>query len=269
MNNARTLRIRHSTHYTFEVPITYGLQQVRVLPRDDQSQRVISWTVEIDGGVKELEFVDHHANNVQLFSFHSSVSEVRVVCEGTVEIGDQSGVVGKHRALTPLWLFERETSETRAGSAVRGLARKIRGGSDLEKLHALSDLIKTNIRYQSEDQYSERDAETIVQDGYGVCQDHAHVFIAAARYIGFPCRYVSGYLLLDDTNEQDAMHAWVEAYISNLGWVGFDVSNGISPDNRYVKVATGLSYREAAPITGTRIGGGSECLKVAIEVAQQ
>ncbi|MCY4152419.1 MAG: transglutaminase family protein [Aestuariivita sp.] len=269
MNNAKTLRIRHRTHYAFEVPITYGLQQVRMLPREDQGQRVISWKVEIDGGVKELEFIDHHSNNVQLFSFHNNVLDVLVVCEGMIEIGDQSGVVGKHRALTPLWLFERETSETRAGSAVRGLAQKVKGGSDLKKLHALSELIKTSIIYQTEDQYSGRSADRIVQDGFGVCQDHAHVFIAAARHMGFPCRYVSGYLLLDDTDEQEAMHAWVEAHIFNLGWVGFDVSNGISPDNRYVKVATGLSYQEAAPIIGTRIGGGSERLNVAIEVAQQ
>ena len=77
------------------------------------------------------------------------------------------------------------------------------------------------------------------------------------------------YLMLDDTQAQDAMHAWAEAHVDGLGWVGFDVSNSISPDPRYVRVATGLDYLQAAPVTGMRIGGADETLRVDIEVAQQ
>ena len=76
-------------------------------------------------------------------------------------------------------------------------------------------------------------------------------------------------LMLNDTDQQDAMHAWAETFIDGLGWVGFDVSNGISPDTRYVRVATGLDYADAAPVTGTRVGGSGETLSVEIEVAQQ
>jgi transglutaminase-like putative cysteine protease len=112
-------------------------------------------------------------------------------------------------------------------------------------------------------------AETAVTEGRGVCQDHAHVFIACARELKLPARYVSGYLLMDDRTEQDAMHAWAEVHLQGLGWVGFDVSNCICPDTRYVRVATGLDYSEAAPVTGTRIGGTDEHLTVQIEVAQQ
>jgi len=269
MTKGKTLRIRHTTHYSFESPISYGLQQVRMSPRDDQNQCVMSWNIKIDGAVKELEFDDHHKNNVQLFSFDRSSTDIKVVCEGIVQTGDNSGVIGKHREPTPLWLFEHVTQETTAGNAVRSLIKEVKQGHDLERLHTLSELIRTRITYRRDDHYFERKADEIIQDGFGVCQDHAHVFIAAARHLGYPCRYVSGYLLLDDTDEQEAMHAWVEAHIDNLGWVGFDISNGISPDNRYVKVATGLNYREAAPITGTRVGGGHEQLRVAIEVAQQ
>ena len=108
-----------------------------------------------------------------------------------------------------------------------------------------------------------------MSDGRGVCQDHAHIFIACARHLDYPARYVSGYLMMDDTTDQTAMHAWAEAYIEGLGWVGFDVSNGISPDARYVRVATGLDYSDASPITGMRIGGLSETLGVQIKVVQQ
>jgi transglutaminase-like putative cysteine protease len=75
--------------------------------------------------------------------------------------------------------------------------------------------------------------------------------------------------MLNDRIVQDAMHAWAEAHIDGLGWVGFDVSNGISPDTRYVRVASGLDYADAAPVSGTRIGGNTETLSVAIDVVQQ
>ena len=104
--------------------------------------------------------------------------------------------------------------------------------------------------------------------GAGVCQDHAHVFISAARLLGHPARYVSGYLMMDDRTHQEATHAWAEVLIEDLGWVGFDVSNGISPDERYVRIATGLDYREAAPISGIRFGTGEERLHVSIQVQQ-
>ncbi len=104
--------------------------------------------------------------------------------------------------------------------------------------------------------------------GKGVCQDHAHIFIAAARLLGFPARYVSGYLMLDDRVDQVAGHAWAEAHVDGLGWVSFDPSNGISPDARYVRLALGRDYRDAAPISGIRLGMLDERLDVRITVEQ-
>jgi transglutaminase-like putative cysteine protease len=88
--------------------------------------------------------------------------------------------------------------------------------------------------------------------------------------MGYPARYVSGYLMMNDRVHQDASHAWAEAHVDGVGWVGFDVSNGISPDARYVRVATGLDYREAAPISGLRFGAMVEKrLSIDIQVQQQ
>jgi transglutaminase-like putative cysteine protease len=112
-------------------------------------------------------------------------------------------------------------------------------------------------------------AEDALEAGRGVCQDHAHVFIAATRLLGYPARYAGGYLMMNDRVQQDAGHAWAEAHVEGLGWVGFDVSNAISPDARYVRVATGLDYREAAPVSGMRFGAASESLDVSIQVQQQ
>jgi transglutaminase-like putative cysteine protease len=102
-----------------------------------------------------------------------------------------------------------------------------------------------------------------------VCQDHTHIFIAAARMSGIPARYVSVYLMMNDRIDQEATHAWAEAHVDGLGWIGFDVSNGISPDPRYVRVATGRDYRDAAPITGITFGSSTEELHVAVAVEQQ
>ena len=112
-------------------------------------------------------------------------------------------------------------------------------------------------------------AEEAVANGKGVCQDHAHIFIAAARAADIPARYVSGYLMMNDRVEQDATHAWAEAHIDGLGWVGFDIANGISPDPRYVRVATGRDYRDAAPVTGISFGQSKQLLTVNVEVEEQ
>ena len=88
------------------------------------------------------------------------------------------------------------------------------------------------------------------------------------RSLGFPARYVSGYLRLDDTIDQVATHAWAEAHLSGLGWVGFDISNGIAPDGRYVRLATGRDYRDAMPVSGIRLGQAQERLEVHITVEQ-
>ena len=104
----------------------------------------------------------------------------------------------------------------------------------------------------------------------GVCQDITHVFIAAARAAGVPARYVGGHFFrADGVTAQEAGHAWAEAYVDGLGWVGFDVANGISPDARYVRVATGRDYGEAAPITGISFGAAQEELRVALAVEQR
>ena len=101
-----------------------------------------------------------------------------------------------------------------------------------------------------------------------MCQDHSHVFLGTVRALGFPARYVSGYLMMNDRVDQDASHAWAEAHVEGLGWVGFDISNGISPDERYVRIARGLDYGDALPAKGVVIGARDETLVVSIQVQQ-
>ena len=263
------LNITHTTRYAFDDPVIYGLQQLRKTPKNSHQQTVISWKTGVEGGKKELSFEDHNNNTVELISFEKETTELVVQCAGEVEIADTSGVVGPHRGPAPLWLFRRATPRTRAGAGCRALIREVTGEGELDRLHALSQVIHDKVAYEKGVSHAGWTAEEALAEGRGVCQDHAHIFVACAREMGLPARYVSGYLMIEDRTAQDATHAWAEAHVDGLGWVGFDVSNRISPDARYVRVATGLDYAEAAPVTGTRVGGAGEALSVEIEVAQQ
>jgi transglutaminase-like putative cysteine protease len=265
------LNISHSTRYTYDSPVQYGLQELRLTPLDGPGQVVKDWTITVEGGVKEASFFDQHNNKVWLVSFSGTAHEITVTCAGVVETRDVAGVVGLHRDYSPLWYFERPTPLTQPGPGLRKLAKSVGAGGKeaVPLLHDLSAAILAEVAYETGHTTTGHSAEEALGAGRGVCQDHSHIFIACARLMGFPARYVSGYLMLDGQEHQDASHAWAEAHIDGLGWVGFDVSNGISPDARYVRIATGLDYSDAAPISGLRFGDpGNESLVVDIQVAQ-
>ncbi|MEM6941269.1 MAG: transglutaminase family protein [Pseudomonadota bacterium] len=265
------LKIAHESRYQFAEPVRYGLQQLRLTPKSRPGQNVMNWQIEISGGRVETAFPDHHANTVSLISFDTGATEIAVQCTGEVQTEDQNGIIGKQRGFMPLWLFKRSTELTRATANVRRLTKGLRDqhDNDIALLHELSTRILAAVRYEIGHTNAATSADAAIEHGSGVCQDHAHIFMAAARSMDFPARYVSGYLMMDDRTQQDATHAWAEAHIDGFGWVGFDISNGISPDARYVRVATGLDYREAAPISGVRFGTGPETLSVDVAVQEQ
>lgn len=272
-----TLSIRHTTHYAFAQPVVHALQRLRLTPKETQGQRIVHWNMAFDNAHAELQYDDQHFNHVTLIGLSPGAREVTVSCAGVVETEDNAGVIGRHSGHLPLWSFLRQTPLTRPGTKLRALLREAQGAGSggaaegpLDFLHALSGLIRDRIVYETGRTHSATTAEEAVGHGAGVCQDHAHIFIGAARASGIPARYVSGYLMMDDRIEQEATHAWAEAHVADLGWVGFDVSNGISPDPRYVRLATGSDYRDAAPVTGISLGSAAaEVLTVAVAVEAQ
>ncbi len=269
MNEPMRLKICHRTRYTFDQPVRYGLQQIRETPKSTHEQRILNWTTRVEGGRKELSFEDFHNNTVDLLSFGGDLEALEITSVGEVEVTETHGIVGRHLGPAPLWLYLRQTPRTRPGPGTHALVRAMAGAAGVDQLHKLTEAVHGAVAYEIGASHPDWGAEEALAAGRGVCQDHAHVFVAAARELGYPARYVSGYLMLEGQVAQDAMHAWAEAHVEDLGWVGFDPANGISPDAKYVRVATGLDYGEAAPVTGTQIGGVGENLTVAIDVAQQ
>jgi transglutaminase-like putative cysteine protease len=190
---------------------------------------------------------------------------------GEVLTEDRAGVIGSFPEPLPPEVFLRETSLTHPSEEIHELASQARdtGPSALDRLHALVGIISARMRFDTGNMDVSRTAAQSLAQSQGVCQDFAHLFLAAARTLDVPARYVSGHLFRQDgVTDQPAAHAWAEAWVDGVGWIGFDPANGICPDDAYVRVAVGLDYREAAPLSGARIGGGGEELHVAVSVVQ-
>ena len=265
------LAIRHTTRYEFSQPASHGLQRVRLRPKSTHGQQVIDWKMELAGAKCEATYEDEHNNQTALISVNPGTLSLTITCNGLVTTSDIAGVIGPHTGHMPLWRYFAQTALTQPGPKMRAMAAKLEpeGYGPLPLLHALSRGVLAAVRYEIGHTDAKTTAEAAMTEGRGVCQDHAHIFIGAARLLGIPARYVSGYLMMNDRIDQEAGHGWAEAHVDGLGWVAFDVSNGISADARYVRVATGCDYREAAPVTGISYGDGQSELGVSLAVEQQ
>lgn len=260
------IAIRHSTTYRYDDPAIYTAQSLRLTPPDFDGQKVEAWRIRAPGIEKAATFIDGFGNRVHLVTLAERHEEITIAVEGVVETTDTAGIVSGLTEIAPVALFLRGTRLTGADASIRDLAAKAKGKDDIARLHDLMKRIRAAIDYQVGETHAATPAAEALRNGKGVCQDHAHVFIAAARHLGFPARYVSGYLWATEGEPQEAQHAWAEAHVTDLGWAGFDVSNGICPDAHYVRVACGLDYDYAAPVRGSRRGGGGETLSVAVHV---
>lgn len=263
------LKIAHTTTYHYDQPIGYALQKARLRPQKVPVQTVLDWDIQVQGGLIEASYTDHYGNHVDLINVDRGAQEVTITAQGDVETHNNTGILGKIYGSAPLWHFLQETLATTAGAAVRALGVGVGDASDrLDALHRMSERILDAAPYEIGKTTHETLAEEALKIGAGVCQDHAQIFIAAARDQGIAARYVSGYLMMNDRVDQDATHAWAEAHIAGLGWVGFDISNGVSPDERYVRIAVGRDARDAAPTEGMRLGQAQEQMIVSLQVQQ-
>jgi transglutaminase-like putative cysteine protease len=264
------LKISHTTEYFYDEPVPYSLQRLRLSPQNAPGQKILNWQVAIDGAKIEAGYADQFGNRVELVSIEGAEHVIRIVASGEVETEDRAGVFGTHQGFCPLWLFLRETPRTTPGKLVKELAQSVKGDSELALMHALMEAIHEAVAYTPGSTTTETTAEEALAARTGVCQDHAHIFISAARFLKVPARYVSGYLMMEDQSDQVATHAWAEAHVPGLGWVGFDAANKMCPDERYVRIATGLCYKDCAPVSGMRIGpkqeNPGENLKVSLTV---
>jgi transglutaminase-like putative cysteine protease len=263
------LHINHTTQYSYDEPVDYALQKVRMRPAGSKAQKITDWALHVEGGKVEASYCDHYGNFTDLISIEPGVRAVTLTASGSVVTHDQLGVFGMVYGCAPLWHFAQSTKLTTPGPRIQELAKVIDAAENtLAGLHDLSAALLRAAPYEIGKTNIYTNAEDALEVGNAVCQDHAHIFIAAARLAGIPARYVSGYLMMNDRVDQAASHAWAEVHVEALGWVGFDVSNAVAPDERYVRLAIGRDALDAAPVTGMRLGNSSESMIVSLQVEQ-
>jgi transglutaminase-like putative cysteine protease len=261
--------IVHDTVYRYSSPASYSIQYLRLSPRPSRRQKVVSWR--LDTPVPARPWVDGFGNDAHVLVIARPHEEIRIRARGEVEVNDAPGE-GEDAGPHAPTLYLRPTPLTVAEGPLAELADGMRGDLVRDRaagLEALMQAVRDRVDYRS----GVTDAATSALEAFaaraGVCQDHAHVFVACCRRVGIPARYVSGYLAAERPGEGDAMasHAWAEAWLEGEGWRGYDVANRQRPGGRHVRVAVGLDYRDACPVRGFRRGGADESMQVEVVVS--
>lgn len=288
------LTVDHVTLYRYSQPVRGVVQSHRLSPSEFDGQRVIDWQVEVSDGLRGGCFRDGAGDLVQAWSVQGPVSEISVSVKGRVETKDLVGILRGHKERVPPQCYLATTLATAVDVALAELsdAADARSGS-LEAAHRLASTIAEAIAYRPGSTHIATTAAEALAQGQGVCQDQTHALLAIARRAGIPARYVSGYLhsteiaLSQEATQtsgkkmsqqarqerapgtsHEAAHAWAELWIDGLGWVGFDPANECCPDDRYIRLGSGLDALDAAPIKGIARGPGAESLDVHLAVHQ-
>jgi transglutaminase-like putative cysteine protease len=265
------LRVSHHIDRRYDPPATGVTQLLRLTPRNHDGQYVINWRIDVSIDAWLNTHHDAFGNITHVFSATGPLESLRISVEGEVETHNSDGVVrGTVERFGPS-LFLRDTALTQADQRIGDFARDIRGankGNVLDELHHLLDRLHTEINLESEpSQTQAATAAEVFARKRGLARDVTHIFIGAAHSLAIPARYVAGYVCIDGF-EQRLGHAWAEAYVPNLGWIGFDPLRGACPTDAYIRVAVGLDALGAIPVRATHYGSSTENLAVAVEVEQ-
>ena len=264
------MTVRHRTEYQYTTPCHYAIQTLRLTPRPHAGLTVRSWHVQGETRRDLPCYTDGYGNLVHTHTVDHAHTQASITVAGEVETTDTNGVLSGLTETLPPAFFLRATALTEPDDAIRALAQTCEGGTQLEVLHRVMQAVRDRIDYRIGESEVTTSAADALAAGVGVCQDHAHVFAAVARILHIPARYASGYLHTSaDSEAATACHAWAEAYVDDLGWVGFDPANMVCPSENYVRLAAGLDYAETAPVRGLRRDGGDEHLVVHVWVQQQ
>lgn len=260
------LDIRHETVYRYDRPVTRSVQTLRMTPRTEAGQRVLSWNLLAPG--RHSQQIDAHGNVVHLLTIDSPIDEINILVAGTVETEEVVDAAPSNRGrLSPL-VYLPETSLTASSARLQQFAAQ-HGRSDPgpDEAMSLAVAVRESLAYVSGVTEVTDPAARVFELGRGVCQDHAHVMIACCRALGVPARYVSGYLLTAQ-DDHIASHAWVDVWLArHERWFAIDVTNGTPGGLHHCRLAVGRDYLDACPVRGVRRGGGVEAMVAKVEVS--
>ncbi|MFN4060688.1 transglutaminase family protein [Paracoccus hibiscisoli] len=263
------LKISHETVYRYDQPIRNLVQSLRLTPSVFEGQKTHDWQIDVSGGIKGPGFRDGAGDWIEGWTVRGPVDHVTVRISGRIDTRDMAGVLRGHREMINPLTYLRDSPVTQPDAALRELAGSVTETDPLALAHGLSLAIHERIAFRNGVTHNGTTAAEALALGEGVCQDHTHALTALARLRGIPARYVSGYLHSTiDGQAHDAAHAWAEIMVEGLGWVGFDAANKCCPDDRYVRLGSGIDANDAAPIRGVAMGTGAEDMDVMVRVEE-
>lgn len=259
------LTIHHGTVYRYRTPVRYSIQYLRLTPRAEAGQRIVEWRLETPA--RTWQQTDAFGNVVHVLSRVEPHDETRITVHGAVETSLVPGTPVEDRSGLPPAVFLVPTLLTVADDGLADLADRTIGSAVNPRsgVEALIEAIVSRVRYEPGSTDVDHTAAQALALGRGVCQDHAHIFLACARAAGVPARYVSGYIDANDPGHVSS-HAWADVWIDG-GWVSYDVTHAALAGPALCRLAVGRDYADASPVRGIRRGGAGEELAVAVRVS--
>ena len=276
--------IRHITRYRYSAPVRENFTEARMQPRTDDHQRCLTFSLTVTPHALTTAYEDFLGNVVHAFDVPSVHVDLHIVAEALVDVTPLAALpdavsIDEWRELDRLagqgefWDYLHASRHAQPTALLLRLMDDLglsRWDDPLTVLKALNEDIFGYFEYAPQSTRVDSPIDEAIAARKGVCQDLTHVMIALVRQLGVPCRYVSGYLYHrrqdQDRSAEDATHAWAEAFVPSLGWVGFDPTNNLMATDRHIKVAVGRDYADVPPTRGVYVGKAEETLDVGVRV---
>lgn len=279
--------IRHFTRFRYSQPIVQSVMEVRMHPRSEQRQRCFTFQLSVSPRARIFSFSGYLGNLVHHFDIPAPHRQLTIIADALVDVDQpeplpESLSIGAWDDLDRMideddyWDMLRPSHFARLSPALDefiaelGINRNTRDRDPLTVLRELNAALFNRFQYAKASTSVDSPIEEALHNRSGVCQDFTHIMIAVVRSIRIPCRYVSGYLYHDaahqDRSRDGATHAWAEALLPELGWVGFDPTNNLIAEGRHIATAIGRDYADVPPTLGTMKGSAKTELQVRVRV---
>jgi transglutaminase-like putative cysteine protease len=276
--------VRHLTKFLYSRSVSESTMEVRMHPRSDSNQRCLSFTLSVSPRCRVFTYRDHLGNNIHHFDIPGRHAQLVIVAEAVLEHQPLATIPSSlgpdaWKELDALvaegdyWEMLLPSEFAKPTPALLELAQElqvVRRDDPLVLLHEVNARLYESFNYAKQATRVDSPIDEALETREGVCQDFAHIMIALVRQLGIPCRYVSGYLYHGsedhDRSTSSATHAWVEAFLPALGWVGFDPTNALVARDRHIRTALGRDYADVPPTRGLFRGRTDSELYVAVQV---
>jgi transglutaminase-like putative cysteine protease len=276
--------VRHITRFRYEPAVRESVMEVRMQPRTDARQRCLSFSLDVSPRASMMMYRDFFGNAVHHFDIPGQHELIEVAAQAIVEVLPpllaEASAAGDWEELDArvaqgdYWEMMLPSQYARPTELLEKLREKLdlkRRGNPLELLRELNTEMYEFFDYAPNTTKVDSPIDEALESRQGVCQDFAHIMIALVRQLKIPCRYVSGYLFHEDSAKDrspaGATHAWVEAYLGELGWVAFDPTNNLLGCERHIRVAIGRDYADVPPTRGVHKGEAGSELSVTVSVS--